>query len=98
MKRYPITPRNSTVLGHDARSDRWRDWWAIARWDEAVNAGGPDAWGAWCGCLHVPCGGPDADGAWYRVRSRREGKARAVRVDGVWYWEYAEKRERRAGA
>lgn len=89
MKRHPITRRNSTVLGGDVRGPLWDRWWRDARWDAAVPTRGE-----WPGVLNVPV--PDADDpypiderAWYRVRPRREGKARPVRIGGVWHWEYA---------
>jgi hypothetical protein len=88
-RRYPITRRNSTALGYDARGKTWERWWRDARWDKAVPTPGVSE----SACLNVPC--PDwhgefriRDRAWYRVRPKREGKRRAVRIKGVWHWEY----------
>jgi hypothetical protein len=88
-RRAPISRRNSTVLGYDARSKGWDRWWRDARWDAAVPTQ-PES-----SCLNVPV--PDADSgpgeqsldqrAWYRVRPKRAGGV-PVRVDGVWFWEY----------
>lgn len=89
-KRYPVTPTNSTVLGHDARSPLWRKWWRdLAVWRLAYPCRGGVA------PLNVPV--RYMDGAVYRVRPKLArvqsniGSVRVERVRGVWFWIYPEK-------
>jgi hypothetical protein len=88
---YPITPRNSSVLGYSARSPAWRRWWKRAAWwSHAYPTIGGKA------PLHVPLRGKKWDSAIYKVRPTLKrvqhdiGSVRVERVRGRWCWFYPE--------
>lgn len=86
---WPITRRNSTVLGSDARCPGWDLWWDKgANWADAVPTRGD------VGCLHVLCHRHEVDGVlwwdgteYFRVRPKND-RGRPVKIDGVWHWRY----------
>lgn len=86
---WPVSRRNSTVLGSDARGPGWDRWWDHgADWDSAYPVRGGGA------CLHVPCRPVrEGDAQWwdgtevFRVRPQNE-RGRPVKLDGVWHWDY----------
>ncbi len=94
---WPISRRNSTVLGADARGSNWDVWWNRgARWDAAYPTKPIGA------VLNVPCmvvwerGARWWDGTEvYRVRPKNDRGRPVRRDDGVWCWRYPAPRRRR---
>lgn len=88
---WPISRRNSTVLGVGVRGPTWDLWWNRgANWEAAY----PARNGISSACLWVPCREVWEDGDWYwdgtevfRVRPRNE-RGRPILIRGVWHWRY----------
>ena len=91
IRSWPISRRNSTVLGWTVRGPSGDRWWNHgANWEAAYPTVPMTA------CLHVPCKRlPTEDGRdfwWdgtevYRVRPINE-RGRPMKVNGVWHWHY----------